>query len=544
MIKNINNLEELLLNCLKAFGHNINFTANFSNIDGVDIQFNQLIQFNKQDNFSEIKEKILQSLENVEIVDSVNITQNGFININLSDEFYNLNLKSSKEEIYSDLKSKSGSIVIDYGGANIGKSLHVGHLRTLTIGRALENIYRASGYEVTSDIHFGDWGMPIGLILAYIELNNIDIEKITSQDLEIIYPEASKLAKIDKNFKSKADLYTKKLNLQDNEAIKKWKIIYKISTKNLINFLKKINFEFNLYKGESDVVKLIPDMMKALVNKNLVREDQGAVVANDDQNPPAILVKSDGSYIYMTTDLATVIDRESKIKPDMYIYVVDQRQSKHFKQLFKLVKFFSFSNAQFEHIGFGTINGHDGKPLKTRDGDNYKLSQLYQDIEDQLKDKNDGENLSILTKAVLTYSDLSNSRLKNYNFDIEKFTNINGKSAIYIQYAQVRARKLLLHSNYKLKFTHSNDKNKNLLFELIKFDYYFKLALQNNEPHHLADYLYKICQEFNSFYNAEKVFSDTKSEDEISNDLFIINCFLQRLTIISECLGIELVNDM
>jgi len=386
--------------------------------------------------------------------------------------------------------------------------------------------------------------MPIGLILAYIELNNIDIEKITSQDLEIIYPEASKLAKIDKNFKSKADLYTKKLNSQDNKAIKKWKIIYKISTKNLINFLKKINFEFNLYKGESDVVKLIPDMMKALVNKNLVREDQGALVANDDQNPPAILVKSDGSYIYMTTDLATVIDRETKIKPDMYIYVVDQRQSKHFKQLFKLVEFFSFSNAQFEHIGFGTINGHDGKPLKTRDGDNYKLSQLYQDIENQLKDKNDGDNLSILTKAVLTYSDLSNSRLKNYNFDIDKFTNINGKSAIYIQYAQVRARKLLLHSNYKLKFTHSNDKNKNLLFELIKFDYYFKLALQNNEPHHLADYLYKICQEFNSFYNAEKVFSDTKSEEEISNDLFIINCFLQRLTIISECLGIELVNDM
>jgi len=544
MIKNINDLEKLLSNQLKTFGHSIKFSANFSNIEGVDIQFNQLIQLNKHNQFFQISEKIQQGLEELEIIKNVKISEQGFININLSDHFYSMNLTLVKNEIISELKSKSGSVIIDYGGANIGKSLHVGHLRTLTIGRALENIYRISGYKVTSDIHFGDWGMPIGLILAYIDLNNIDINKISSQDLETIYPEATLLAKNDSTFKSKANSYTQKLNIQDEEVVAKWKIVYEISTKNLIDFLKKINFEFNLYKGESDVVTLIPDMMKNLVNKNLVKEDQGAIVANDDQRPPAILVKSDGSYIYMTTDLATVLDRESKLKPDMYVYVVDQRQSQHFDQLFKLVKFFSFSKADFVHIGFGTINGSDGKPLKTRDGGNYKLSQLYEDIENQLKNKNNDENLTILTKAVMTYSDLSNSRLKNYNFDIEKFTNVNGKSAIYIQYAYVRARKLLLQSNYKPKFTHSNEHNRKLLFELIKFDYYFKLSLQNNEPHHLADYLYKICQEFNSFYNAEKIFSDEKSKDDISNDLFVISCFIQILTIISECLGIELVNDM
>ena len=544
MIKNIQELEESILDCLTSYDINLNFTANFSSFENVDIQFNQLIQLKNNKNFNEISQAISNKLKQAEIIENYEITEQGFININLNDKYFEINLSNDKKDILNNLKCKSGSVIIDYGGANIGKSLHVGHLRTLTIGRALENIYKLSGYKVTSDIHFGDWGMPIGLILAYIDNKKLDIDQITSEDLEIIYPEATLLAKNNEDFKSKAYEYTKKLNIQDTEAINKWKIVYEISTNNLISFLKKINFNFDLYKGESDVVKLIPDMMTNLKEQGLVKEDQGAIVANDNQDPPAILVKSDGSYIYMTTDLATVIDRETQLHPDKYVYVVDQRQHKHFEQLFKLIKLFSLSNAIFEHVGFGTINGKDGKPLKTRDGGNYKLSQLYQDIENQLANKNSNENLTTLTKAVLTYSDLSNSRLKNYSFDVEKFTNINGKSAVYIQYAQVRAKKLLQQYEGSLAFSHSNQNNKKLLFELIKFEYYFKLSLQNNEPHHLAEYLYKICQEFNSFYNAEKIFSKNKIQEEISNDLFIVSCFMQKLTIISECLGIELVDEM
>ena len=544
MIKNIQELEESILDCLTSYDINLNFTANFSSFENVDIQFNQLIQLKNNKNFNEISQAISNKLKQAEIIENYEITEQGFININLNDKYFEINLSNDKKDILNNLKCKSGSVIIDYGGANIGKSLHVGHLRTLTIGRALENIYKLSGYKVTSDIHFGDWGMPIGLILAYIDNKKLDIDQITSEDLEIIYPEATLLAKNNEDFKSKAYEYTKKLNIQDTEAINKWKIVYEISTNNLISFLKKINFHFDLYKGESDVVKLIPDMMTNLKEQGLVKEDQGAIVANDNQDPPAILVKSDGSYIYMTTDLATVIDRETQLHPDKYVYVVDQRQHKHFEQLFKLIKLFSLSNAIFEHVGFGTINGKDGKPLKTRDGGNYKLSQLYQDIKNQLANKNSNENLTTLTKAVLTYSDLSNSRLKNYSFDVEKFTNINGKSAVYIQYAQVRAKKLLQQYEGSLAFSHSNQNNKKLLFELIKFEYYFKLSLQNNEPHHLAEYLYKICQEFNSFYNADKIFSKNKTEKEISNDLFIVSCFMQKLIIISECLGIELVDEM
>jgi arginyl-tRNA synthetase len=544
MIKNIQELEESILSCLDSYDINLNFTANFSSFENVDIQFNQLIQLKNNKNFNEISQAISNKLKQAEIIENYEITEQGFINIILNDKYFEINLSNDKKHILNNLKCKSGSVIIDYGGANIGKSLHVGHLRTLTIGRALQNIYKLSGYKVTSDIHFGDWGMPIGLILSYIDNKKLNIDQITSEDLEIIYPEAALLAKNNEDFKSKAHEYTKKLNNQDTEAINKWKIIYEISTNNLISFLKKINFNFDLYKGESDVVTLIPDMMTKLKEQGLVKEDQGAIVANDNQDPPAILVKSDGSYIYMTTDLATIIDRESQLDPDKYVYVVDQRQHKHFEQLFKLIKLFSLSDAIFEHVGFGTINGKDGKPLRTRDGGNYKLSQLYQDIENQLKNKNSNENLTTLTKAVLTYSDLSNSRLKNYSFDVEKFTNINGKSAVYIQYAQVRAKKLLQQYEGSLAFSHSNQNNKKLLFELIKFEYYFKLSLKNNEPHHLAEYLYKICQEFNSFYNADKIFSKNKTEKEISNDLFIISCFMQKLTIISECLGIELVDEM
>lgn len=544
MIKTIKELEKFLSEKLNAFDINQELVANFSNIENVDIQFNQLIALKNHESFNEISNSMLKTLNELEIIEKCELTQQGFININLSDKFFHLNLSNNKEELLNKLKNQSGKIVLDYGGANIGKSLHVGHLRTLTIGRSLKNIYRMSGYDVISDIHFGDWGMPIGLILALIEEKNIDINTLTSSDLEIIYPEAALLAKDNESFKEKAQEYSKKLNENNKDAIKQWKVVYELSTENLISFLNKINFEFDLYKGESDVVELIPGLINSLKENNLVRLDQGALVANNNDNPPSIIVKSDGSYIYLTTDLATVLDREEKISPDKYIYIVDQRQHQHFDQLFKLVKLFSLSEAEFQHVGFGTINDKNGKPLKTREGGNYKLEDLYKDINNLLESKNSNENLATLSQSVLTYSDLVNSRLKNYNFDIEKFTNINGKSAVYIQYSNVRAKKLISQFDGKLKLNEILSAHKKMLIELIKLEYYFGLALKNNEPHHLAEYMYKLCQEFNTFYNSEKIFSENKNKYQISNDLFLVSCFIQHIEIISECLGIQLVEEM
>jgi len=544
MIKTIKELEKYLSEKLNAFDIDQELVANFSNIENVDIQFNQLIALKNHESFGEISHSIIKNLNELEIIEKCELTQQGFININLSDKFFHLNISNNKEELLNKLKNQSGKIVLDYGGANTGKSLHVGHLRTLTIGRSLKNIYRMSGYDVISDIHFGDWGMPIGLILALIEEKNIDINTLTSSDLEIIYPEAALLAKENESFKEKAQEYSKKLNENNKDAVKQWKVVYELSTENLISFLNKINFEFDLYKGESDVVELIPGLINSLKENDLVKLDQGALVANNNDNPPSIIVKSDGSYIYLTTDLATVLDREEKISPDKYIYIVDQRQHQHFDQLFKLVKLFSLSEAEFQHVGFGTINDKNGKPLKTRDGGNYKLEDLYKDINNLLKSKNSDENLTILSQSVLTYSDLVNSRLKNYNFDIEKFTNINGKSAVYIQYSNVRAKKLISQFDGKLKLDEILSVHKNILIELIKLEYYFGLALKNNEPHHLAEYMYKLCQEFNTFYNSEKIFSENKNINQISNDLFLVSCFIQHIEIISECLGIQLVEEM
>lgn len=544
MIETIKELEKYLSEKLNAFDIDQELVANFSNIENVDIQFNQLIALKNHESFGEISHSIIKTLNELEIIEKCELTQQGFININLSDKFFHLNISNNKEELLNKLKNQSGKIVLDYGGANIGKSLHVGHLRTLTIGRSLKNIYRMSGYDVISDIHFGDWGMPIGLILALIDENNIDINTLTSSDLEIIYPEAALLAKNNESFKKKAQGYSKKLNENNKDAIKQWKVIYELSTENLISFLNKINFEFDLYRGESDVVELIPGLINSLKENNLVKLDQGALVANNNDNPPSIIVKSDGSYIYLTTDLATVLDREEKINPDKYIYIVDQRQHQHFDQLFKLVKLFSLSEAEFQHVGFGTINDKNGKPLKTRDGGNYKLEDLYKDINNLLQSKNSDENLTTLSQSVLTYSDLVNSRLKNYNFDIEKFTNINGKSAVYIQYSNVRAKKLLSQFEGKLKLDEILSVHKKILIELIKLEYYFGLSLKNNEPHHLAEYMYKLCQEFNTFYNSEKIFSENKNINQISNDLFLVSCFIQHIEIISECLGIQLVEEM
>ena len=234
------------------------------------------------------------------------------------------------------------------------------------------------------DSLFCDWGMPIALILAYIEDQNIDINEVSHKSLENIYPEASNLSKTDKNFYTKALEISKQLNEQDKNRISQWKKIYNISTENIKTLLNKLDFKFDYYLGESDVVELIPDYIEELKEANLVKLDQGALIANDGQDPPALITKSDGSYMYLTTDIGTIIYREQKFNCDKYIYVVDQRQKNHFDQLFKLVRYFQLSDSEFLHVGFGTVNDNKGKPLKTRDGKNYKLLDLYKDIEDKL----------------------------------------------------------------------------------------------------------------------------------------------------------------
>jgi len=322
-------------------------------------------------------------------------------------------------------------------------------------------------------------------------------------------------------------------------------LVYDVSTKNITNLLNKLNFVFDIYKGESNVINLIPDLVKELKEKKLIILDQKAFIANNNSDPASIIIKSDGAYVYLTTDLATVVDREANYEIDEYIYIVDQRQKSHFEQLFRLVEDFSLSKKQFTHVGFGTINDLNGKPLKTRDGGNYKLEDLYNDIRKSLVEKNnEAKDLEVLSQSVLTYSDLVTSRLSDYKFDLDRFTNINGKSAIYIQYSQVRAKKLINSFNGTAKLENIKESEKLLAIEIIKFNYYFDLSIKNNEPHHLAEYLYILCQKFNSFYKSNKIFSEENSDSEISHLIYIVESFYNTLLIVFECLGIEPVESM
>ena len=538
-------LEELIQNIFNRFNLDSSIKVNFSNLENIDIQINSLIKHMNHEDIQTIQTEIDLQLNKLDIVEKCTITENGFINIVLSDVFFIDNLSNNSDTLKASLRKKSKNVFFDYGGANIGKSLHVGHLRTLNLGRSLKNIYSISGSNTFSDIHFGDWGMPIGLIIAYLETKNINIETINPKDLETIYPEANKLAGSNPDFKNLAKNITFELNSGNNEYIDKWQVIQKISKNNILSLLEQLKFSFDFYNGESDVVNLIPKLIENLKDNNLVLIDDGALISNDSQNPPPIIVKSDGSYNYLTTDLATVVDREASHNIDDYIYIVDQRQHQHFEQLFKLVDYFSLSSSKFTHVGFGTINGVDGKPMKTRDGGNYKLSDLLDDIKVQLRKKNkDEKTVETLANSVLTFSDLVNSRKKNYVFDIEKFTNINGKSAIYIQYSQVRARKLLKDSNVQSCLNFVNKNFKDFLIDLLKLDYFFNLSLKNNEPHHLGEYLFKLCQEFNIFYSNFKIFSENNSPEEIENYVFIIESFLATLEILFECLGIDAVDSM
>ena len=410
------------------------------------------------------------------------------------------------------------------------------------------NIYKRAGYNVISDIHFGDWGKPIGLIIAYLEEEEISLDTLTYADLEVIYPKANDLSLKNESFNDKAKEISKQLNSENKIYLKKWKHIHNLAVPNIKKLLNKLDHRFDWYLGESDAIKEVSTVVNDAVNKGLLIEDSGALISTEEADPPILITKSDGSYLYLTTDLGTVYFREQQQKFNKYVYVVDSRQKNHFEQLFKTVKHFNLSSAMFVHVGFGTVNGPGNKPFKTRDGGVYKLDSLFEDIKKKLKKYNDDEKiLNTLTNTVLTYSDLLPNRSQNYVFDLDKFTDINGKTGIYIQYAQVRAKKLLEKSN-NIKnenyISKLNNEERQLKLLITKFAYYFNLSKNNYEPHHLADYLYTLCQSFNAFYTKNKIFSDDISDEEKATRIQVVKDFYNTSCLVSDCLGIKLVDSM
>ena len=545
MIAGIKKIEKEISEVLQKFNILDNVEIRYSNFENVDLQCNNLVRYSENNNLPDIKKEIISSLKQSPLIKNIEINDKNFVNINVSNQY----LYEFSQNINSRIKNnQKSSVIFDYGGPNIGKDLHVGHIRTLNIGRSLYNIYKLAGNKVISDIHFGDWGMPVAQIIAFIEHNNLDIENLNYEDLEIIYPKANKLSKENADFYDTAKSIAKKLNSGDRGYLEKWKKVYNLAIPNIKNLLKKLDHDFDWYFGESNVVKETDFVVSKAIETSKVKKDSGALISTEDVDPPILITKSDGSYLYLTTDLGTVYFRENKDNFDKYIYIVDARQKNHFEQLFKTVKHFELSESDFYHVGFGTINGSDNKPFKTRDGGVYKLNLLFEDVKSKLTKYNSDDNvLNSLTNTVLTYSDLLPNRNQNYIFDVDKFTDINGKTGIYIQYAQVRAKKLLENSDIAGSFDNNlemSEEERNLLFQITMFDNFFDLSLSNMEPHHLAEYLYSLSQSFNSFYSNIKIFKDGLSLDIQKNRIKMVEEFYNTAKIVFECLGIKPVDSM
>ena len=541
-------LENNLESVLKKFNINELIDIKLTKSKSFDLQINNLVKFNNHPNISEIINEFEIELNDESFIKRYEIGEKNFINIEI-----NLNeFVKTIENIRNFIKVENPKkIIFDYGGPNIGKPLHVGHLRSLNIGRSLYSVNKLAGNKVLSDIHMGDWGMPIAQIIQYGIEKKINFEKLTIQELEEIYPIASDLYSTNDEFMKLAQNINKNLNDNQKDLVIKWKIIKDTSMKSLKSTLNQLNHKFDLWRGESDVNDSIPNMIKDLITKNKISLDNGAYVSNLESDPKILITKSDGSYLYLTTDLATVLDRLDNLEFDKTLYVVDKRQKLHFEQLFSSLKYFDFPTKEYEHISFGTVNDTDGNPFKTREGGTKKLTDLYDETYKYIKTINnelDEVSLGLLSNTVLTYSDLITNRNTDYKFDLEKFTNVNGKTGIYIQYANVRAKKLINDSSQKAsKFSvvseELDNNDKKLLKSFIKFEFYFEQTIKNNEPHHLADYLYEISQQFNGMYQGTNILENENITLK-ENKLKITDLFLEYSNLLMECLGILPVKKM
>ena len=547
-MKKLENLKSEIEYLFKENGLDENIEFRISNFDEYDLQINNLVKHQSSKNIDYISLELKKILDTNDNISKFEITKNYFINLELNISCFISYFNNIENNIKVDNPKK---IIFDYGGPNIGKPLHVGHLRSLNIGRSLYNINKLAGNTVVSDIHLGDWGMPIAQILKFCALNKIDESKISINKLEEIYPKASKLYLENVEFQNACKQLNKELNENNEVLIEKWSDIKNVSLSSIKIILKKLHHSFDFWLGESDINQLIPEMISELEKTKKISLDQGAYVSNEKTEPKILITKSDGSYLYLTTDLATVLNRINNEGFDKTIYVVDKRQKLHFIQLFSSLKFFQFEDKEYEHIDFGTVNDKNGNPFKTRDGGTKKLIDLFDETCDYISKINknlDIESIEILSNTVLTFSDLITNRKTDYKFDLEKFTNVTGKTGIYTQYALVRAKKLASTIQEEFEFeeiilSDLQNEERALLKSFYKLEINFHHSLKNNEPHHLADYLYELSNLFNSMYQKENILNEPQ-EDIKKRKIFITNIFINYSILLMKALGIQQVDKM
>ena len=532
----------------------------------------------------EVAEQVVAHLTRSGLFDDLSLAGPGFINMRLTDDFLTGHLTDLADDTYFGCRHNHNpqKVVIDFGGPNVAKAMHVGHLRATIIGESLRRLRDFLGDEIISDVHFGDWGLPMGLLLKEIELTNPDLvyfdveytgpypetSPVTVEALQTLYPDASSRSKADPAFLESAREATYKLQKGRPGYLALWQHMRDISIAETKKDFDLLGAHFTEWKGEADTNDHIPLMLNRLEKEGYSELSDGAIVVQVKEDtdkkeiPPLILQKSDGAVMYGTTDLATIEQRVLEQDPDSILYVVDARQSLHFEQVFRTARKCGSvkPSCHLEHIGFGTVNGKDGKPLKTRDGGVVRLRSLIEDAigearnvvaEAGFSDRFDEVELNDISEkvglAAIKYADLSNQRMSNYIFDLERFTKFEGRTGPYQMYAAVRIKSMLRRAKEQ-GFTDGRliataDAERNLMLAISSLQEAVSATTEKNAPNILCDHVYNLTQEFNAFYHDCHVLGETNTEVRASR-LRLCAITLRQIELVLNILGIDVPERM
>lgn len=522
-----------------------------------------------------IANEVAEKLKDSEAFQEAAAVAPGFLNLKLSEEYLLEQLKTMAKEPKFGLEkpAKVKKIIVDYGGANVAKPLHVGHLRSAVIGESIKRINRYVGHEVIGDVHLGDWGLQMGLVIMGLKERKPDLiyfdesyegeypaeAPFTISELEEIYPASSAKSKEDPEYKAKAMEATYKLQSGVRGYRALWKQILNVSVADLKKNYSSLNVEFDLWKGESDVHDLIPEMVDYMKKGGYAYISEGALVVDVKEEtdtkevPPCMILKSDGASLYNTTDLATIMERMRLYHPDEIIYLTDKRQDLYFEQVFRCARKTKLVEPETElrWIGFGTVNGKDGKPFKTRDGGVMRLETLIRETKDEMYRKiREGREMSeeearqvadLVAISALLYGDLSNQASKDYIFDVDRFTSFEGDTGPYILYTIVRIKSIL--AKYKEQGGNpeelqlrvaSGDAEKALMMELVQFNAMMQSAAEEMAPHKVCAYIYDLANAFNHFYHETKILGE---EDEAKREGLLALLVLTR-NVLETCIHV------
>ena len=488
----------------------------------------------------EIASQIAGELEKDNDFSKVSIDGPGFINLSLSNTFLgNITDKIATDKRFGcPLVETKQKVVMDFGGPNVAKALHVGHLRSAVVGESIRRIEEFVGNDVISDVHFGDWGTPMGMILSEVIRQDGNLSKIESYDINQIsafYKQANIRCKEDETAKENARLLTTKIQDKIPEYYKAWQHLRKVSVDAVRKNYDELDAHFDLWLGESDAHDACFKIVDIAKNKQLAEIDDGATIIrldekNNQQRPPVILVKSDGGFAYQVTDIATIKMRYDDLNADEIIYVVDKRQSLHFEQVFEVSEKLGIApNVKYKHIGFGTVNGADGKPFKTRDGGVMNLEDLIKLSKDKVREslpkpeevegygKTEIEKMvTQIAMAAIKFQDLKNNIASGYIFELEDFAKFEGKTGPYIQYAVARINSIIRKASAAgINFGNvviSNKEERDLILKTAQFGNTIMRAHNEHEPSIISDYAYTLAQSFSTFYNASSIMNAEKNE--------------------------------